>query len=85
MKTIQIILINIITLIWLSCESKHEFNSAVWKQKGVDWRLTDVREKMVDDLINSDSLIGLNAPEYISNLYLKLDMAGQVIKYEVRK
>lgn len=100
----------------MSCNSKHEFDSIEWKKKGIDWWMTDFREKMIEDLIEGDTLIGLNQeqvlellgptkdqndtemiylirekygldidPEYISNLHLKLDMAGRVIKCEVKK
>lgn len=51
-----------------SCDSKDQFDSSKWKQKGVDWWMTDVREKMVDDLIKSDTLIGMNQEQLIELL-----------------
>ena len=39
----------------------YRFKSEVWKAKGVDWWMTDVREKMVGDLIRSEILIGLDS------------------------
>lgn len=64
-KFVQIFLI-VITII--SCSSKNEFNAKKWQQKDTDWSTTDVREKIVDDLIQSDTLIGLNKNEVIELL-----------------
>ena len=55
-------------LIISSCDSRQNFDSDKWKQKGVDWWMTDFREKMIDDLIQSDTLIGLNRKEVIDLL-----------------
>ena len=42
------------------CEQrKTAFDSEKWKRMGLDWQITDVRENMIDDLINSETLIGL--------------------------
>jgi len=54
----------IIILIFLtSCKNEVRFDSTEWNKKGVDWQITDFREKMVADLIKSDTLIGLNKIE----------------------
>lgn len=36
-----------------------KFDSAEWNKKGVDWQMTEYREKMVSDLIKSYTLIRL--------------------------
>ena len=64
-NALQVILLSVIMI---SCNSKNEFNSKVWNEKGIDWWMTDIREKMVDDLIQSDTLIGLNKNEIIELL-----------------
>ena len=46
-----------------SCKNEYRFDSTEWKRKGVDWQVTDFREKMVADLIESDTLIGLKKVE----------------------
>jgi len=51
-----------------SCESKQKFDSDKWKAKGLDWWMTDFREKMVDDLIQSDTLIGMNQEQVLELL-----------------
>ena len=61
-NALQIILLSVI---FLSCNSKNESNSEAWNEKGIDWWMTDIREKMIDDLIESDTLIGLNKIEVI--------------------
>lgn len=50
-------------LILSSYESK--FDAEKWKYNGVDWQILDVREKMVDDIIDSDTLIGLIKQEIL--------------------
>lgn len=40
------------------CNQTRKFDSVIWKQKGVDWWMTDSREEMVENLIQSDTLIG---------------------------
>ncbi len=49
----------------ISCEKEVAFDSAKWKQKGVDWQITDFREKMSTSLIKSDTLIGLKKVEIL--------------------
>jgi outer membrane protein assembly factor BamE (lipoprotein component of BamABCDE complex) len=64
----QILLIMLTVLMISSCDSKQKFNSEEWKKKGIDWRMTDVREKMVDDLIQSDTLQGMSKEQVIELL-----------------
>ncbi len=58
-----------LTLLY-SCtnENNKPFDSDEWNRKGVDWWMTDVREKMVKDIIQSDTLIGLKKDEVIDLL-----------------
>jgi len=48
--------------------SQKPFNAEEWNDKGVDWWMTDVRERMVRDIIESDTLIGLRKEEVIALL-----------------
>ena len=50
-----------VTIGLLACNES--FDEEKWKSKGVDWQLSDSREKMVQDLVNSDTLLGLNKAE----------------------
>jgi len=47
-------------LLLTGCSSRQEFNSEKWKSKPVDWWATDIRESMLDDLVQSDTLIGMD-------------------------
>ena len=70
-----------------SCVHKQEFNSEKWKQKGVDWQITDVREIMVDHLLTSDTLIGLRKEEVVALLGESsyLDKSDNSCKYLIRE
>lgn len=59
MKNLLIILI--VVVIAVGCGKS--FDSNKWNEKGVDWWMTDFREEMLDDLITSDTLIGINKSE----------------------
>jgi len=58
METTKILrfFIGLILLSLFACNT-NSFDSKKWKEKGVDWWMTDYREKMVKDLIQSDTLI----------------------------
>lgn len=45
--------------------SKNDFpcDSVAWNKNGIDWQVTEFKEKMAADLFKSDSLIGLQKPE----------------------
>jgi len=58
----------IFILLATSCNHNTKFDSERWKQKSVDWQMSDVRENMVDDLIESDTLLGMNRDEVIDLL-----------------
>jgi hypothetical protein len=49
----------------ISCQNEIGFDSEKWNEKGVDWQLSDNREKMVSDLIKSDTLKGMEADQII--------------------
>lgn len=61
MNSTYILLILIVFSTALGCKSK--FDSTEWNEKGVDWQWTDVREKMLDNLIESDTLIGMDTSQ----------------------
>ena len=65
-KTLLIGLLTILQAV--SCSTNQKFDSDKWQQKGVDWWMMDVREKMIDDLIQSDTLIGLTKNEIVELL-----------------
>ena len=69
----------------LGCSSKHEFEAKIWKEKGIDGWMTDVREKMVDDLIESDTLIGMNQLEVIALLGQPESASEMELKYLIRE
>lgn len=64
----QIIFLGLTIFLFSSCNMNNEFDSNKWKQKGVDWWTTDVREKMVDNLIESNILKGMNEEQVINLL-----------------
>ena len=68
-KKTQLSVLVVLTLL-SSCyyENNKPFDSVEWNKEGVDWWITDVREKMVKDIIQSDTLIGLQKDEVIKLL-----------------
>ena len=85
MKIYPIILIGLSTLTVTSCDSEQNFNAAEWKQKELDWWMTDTREKMVDDLMESDTLIGLTQGEVIKLLGLPESQTETEMTYLIRE
>lgn len=81
----QIMFIGLIALTMMSCGSKQEFNSEEWKQKGLDWWMTDTREKMIDDLTQSDTLIGLTQEQVIDLLGKPESQDDSAMKYLIRE
>lgn len=57
-------------LILMSClySCSKKFDSQRWKEKSVDWQISDVRENMIDDLINSNILYQKDANQVIDLL-----------------
>lgn len=69
----------------ISCEKEVAFDSEKWKQKGVDWQITDFREKMSTSLIKSDTLLGLKKVD-IFKLIGKPEIESESnLKYLVRE
>ena len=64
----QFLLVSLTVIMVSSCDSRQKFDSNEWKKNRVDWWMTDVRENMVDDLIQSDTLIGLTGEQVIELL-----------------
>ena len=81
----QFFVFSLMTLMISSCESRHKFDTEEWKRKEVDWWITDFREKMVDDLIQSDTLIGMNQKQVIEMLGQPESKEGQKFEYTIRE
>lgn len=60
----------------LACEKSRTFDSALWKQKGLDWQMDPLREKMALDLLRSDTLRGMTRVE-VRELLGKADYEDQ--------
>lgn len=72
-------------LMFAACKTDVKFDSEQWNDKAVDWQITDTREKMVADLIKSDTLIGLEK-EQIFHLIGKPEFEnGNNLSYLVRE
>ena len=74
----------LVVIIGCSPNSQEKFDAMVWQQKSGDWWMTDAREKMVDDLISSDTLIDLHASE-MRNLLGEPAESGQTVRYLIRE
>ena len=81
----QFLIICLTVLAVSSCNSKQEFDSDEWKQTGLDWWITDFREKMVDDLIQNDTLIGMNQEQVIELLGLPESENKAKLEYLIRE
>lgn len=75
----------LLTLLLTSCNNDQPFDSEIWKHKGLDWYMTDFREVMVSDLINSDTLTGLSKTELIQLLGEPELKANNKFSYLVRE
>lgn len=69
----------------ICCQGKKEFNAEKWNEKGVDWQLDDTRENMVEDLISSDTIIGLSKENIIILLGEPEVMDESIMKYLIRE
>ncbi|PCJ01513.1 MAG: hypothetical protein COB15_00920 [Flavobacteriales bacterium] len=85
MKKLFIILSVLIVAASTGCGDKQQFDSNIWKEQGLDWHLTDVRENMLDDLLESDTLIGIHMSEIIYLLGEPEEMKNEEYKYLVRE
>ena len=81
----QFLIIYLTVLAVSSCNSKQEFDSDEWKQTGLDWWITDFREKMVDDLIQNDTLIRMNQEQVIELLGLPESENKAKLEYLIRE
>lgn len=81
----QLIVFGLLVLMILSCDSRQKFDSEEWKQKRVDWWMTDFRENMFDDLIQSDTLIGMNRKEVIELLGQPTFEKEKKLEYLIRE
>jgi hypothetical protein len=54
-----------LSLTIISCQNEVGFDSEKWNERGVDWQMTENREKMVSDLIKSDTLMGMETDQII--------------------
>jgi hypothetical protein len=81
----RILLSSVVTLL-LGC-SKYDkpFNGEEWNRRGVDWWTTDVRERMIKDIIESDTLIGLRKEEVIALLGKPEKTQGNTLYIFVRE
>ena len=84
-KTYKLSLMALIVSLITSCGSGSEFNSAKWKEKGVDWWMTDVRERMVDDLVNSDTLKNMDREQVLKLLGQPTSENDAELTYLVRE
>lgn len=75
----------LILTLTMDCHSREKFNSENWKLKGVDWQMTDFREKMISDLIKSDTLIGINTTNIIGLLGEPDKESDEQIEYLIRE
>lgn len=75
----------IIFALLTSCKNEVRFDSTEWNKKGVDWQVTDFREKMVADLVESDTLIGLGKVEIIELIGSPEVEKDNKLKYLVRE
>ncbi len=74
-----------ILVLLMSCKNEARFDSTEWNKKGVDWQLTDFREKMVSDLIKSDTLIGKKKIEIFELIGKPDTETDNKLKYLVRE
>ena len=81
----QFLIICLTVLAVSSCNSKQKFDSDEWKQTGLDWWMTDFREKMVDDLIQNDTLIRMNQEQVIELLGLPESENKAKLEYLIRE
>tara|TARA_R110000868_G_scaffold43881_4_gene147367 strand:+ start:593 stop:967 length:375 start_codon:yes stop_codon:yes gene_type:complete len=75
----------LLSLVLMNCSKEQPFNSEIWKQKGRDWWMTDVRENMLTDLIISDTLNGLTNIQVVELLGEPESTNQEEITYLVRE
>tara|TARA_R110002051_G_scaffold324635_1_gene422811 strand:- start:7827 stop:8156 length:330 start_codon:yes stop_codon:yes gene_type:complete len=70
---------------FLACKSESKFDSTEWNKKGVDWQLAELRENMISNLIESNTLIGLEKNIVIELLGKPEIEKDKKFKYLVRE
>lgn len=75
----------ILLILLSSCNQSLKFDSSKWKNTGVDGYISDIREKMMDDLLKSDTLIGLNKEELYDLLGEPSIIENKKVGYLVRE
>lgn len=83
--TLKIVIWISIMVFFIGCKNEIKFDSAEWNKNGVDWQITEHREKMVSDLIKSDTLIGLDKISVIEVLGKPEIETEKKLKYLVRE
>jgi outer membrane protein assembly factor BamE (lipoprotein component of BamABCDE complex) len=73
----------ILSLCLFSCTEK--FDSQKWKQKGVDWQISELRENMIDDLISSNILKGKDSIQVLKLLGEPEQTKGNLNYYLIRE
>ncbi|MGB1039445.1 MAG: hypothetical protein ACPGVD_01080 [Flavobacteriales bacterium] len=64
----RIFWILLLVLLGISCSNDIPFDSDKWKQKGMEWQVTEIRQNMLQDLLKSDTLLRKNREEVIKIL-----------------
>lgn len=76
----------VLLVILFACQSGRNFDAEKWKDTSArDFAMTDIRERMVDDLISSQILIGKTIPEVISILGKPETREDDELKYLIRE
>ena len=79
-------LILIVAILILSCQSNEKFDSNKWKSKSIaDFEITDIRERMLHDLVDSQILIGKSKSEIIYLLGQPEISNSNIMTYLVRE
>lgn len=81
------LILSFLAFILTHCTVKHEypFDSKKWKDKGLDWWMTDFRESMMNDLVDSDTLSGLSKIKILDLLGEPESKGGNVYNYLIRE
>ncbi len=61
--TLKLLTFLFVLVATISCDNRQKFSSETWQKNDFDWWMTEVRENLVDDLIKSDTLVGMSKIE----------------------
>lgn len=86
MRSLKLIF-GVLLAVLTSCTSHTKFDSEHWKNTGLDGQWTAIRESMVNDLMESDTLLGMDHEELIDILGEPSisDSAEGIYKYLLRE